>query len=274
MVQNDNEPYLEYLDYLLSREHLPNVISTSYGENEQTVPWRYRIAVCEKFKELGARGVSVIFASGDSGPGWSCLSNDGRNQTKFMPQFPATCPWVTSVGGTVHVNPEQAVDFSSGGFSDTWSQPLYQRATISRYLRDNRKLWQPFAKYFNPRGRAFPDVAAQADNYRVFLEGEQFLIDGTSASAPVFAALIALVNDNRLSQGKKPLGFLNPLLYKHPEAFTDITKGRSEGCNGLAWGEPIAGNPRIVPGAGWDAVKGWVRVFRLVSSSCLSLNLR
>ena len=49
------------------------------------------------FAQLGARGVSVIFSSGDGGVGTACLSNDGKNTTEFQPQFPAACPFVTSV---------------------------------------------------------------------------------------------------------------------------------------------------------------------------------
>ena len=65
---------------------LPSVITTSYGENEQTIPVSYAKTVCGMFGQLGARGVSIIFSSGDSGPGWSCKSNDGKGTKKFLPQ--------------------------------------------------------------------------------------------------------------------------------------------------------------------------------------------
>lgn len=79
---------------------LPQSISTSYGEDEQTVPYSYATRVCAGMAALGARGVSVIFASGDGGVGdgipdpsfQQCHSNDGRNITKFLPSFPASCP--------------------------------------------------------------------------------------------------------------------------------------------------------------------------------------
>ncbi|KAF8534191.1 peptidase S8/S53 domain-containing protein, partial [Trichophaea hybrida] len=80
--------------------------------------------------------------------------------------------------------------------------------------------------------RGFPDVAAQGNNYEFFINGTKELISGTSASCPTFAAIITLVNDYRLRHGKAQLGFLNPLLYKNPNAFTDVVKGKSQGCNG------------------------------------------
>ena len=115
--QTTNEPYLEELLYLLALpdDQLPYVLSTSYGENEQSVPRSYALNVCFLYAQLGARGVSVIFSSGDSGVGKSCLSNDGTNTTRFTPIFPASCPFVTAVGGTTGQNPERAVWFSSGG---------------------------------------------------------------------------------------------------------------------------------------------------------------
>ncbi|TGZ76936.1 subtilisin-like protein [Ascodesmis nigricans] len=255
---NDSEPYLEFLNYLLSldQHQLPSVLSTSYGENEQSVPLAYRIHVCTKFRALGARGVSVIFASGDSGPGSSCTTNDGGNQTRFMPQFPAACPWVTSVGATEGVAPERAAAFSSGGFSDTWARPEYQQDAVEAYLENNRAFWERWQPYFNPLGRAFPDVAAQGRAYRVFIQGKQKLVDGTSASAPTFAGVVALVNDARLRRGLGGLGFLNPLLYGHPEVLEDVVTGRSVGCTGMVKGKKMDG-AGVVEGAGWEAVVGW-----------------
>ena len=58
-------------------------------------------STCSMFAQLGARGVSVLFSSGDTGVGSACETNDGKNATRFLPIFPAACPFVTSVGGTV-----------------------------------------------------------------------------------------------------------------------------------------------------------------------------
>jgi hypothetical protein len=108
-TENTNEPYLTFLDYILSQpDPLPSVISTSYDDDEQTVPKDYAIETCKRFAQLGARGVTVLFASGDNGIGQDgyCYSNDGKNTSTFLPNYPSTCPYITSVGGTYKVNPE------------------------------------------------------------------------------------------------------------------------------------------------------------------------
>ena len=65
-----------------------------------------------------------MFSSGDFGVGGGdCHTNDGKNTVKFQPAFPASCPFVTTVGGTTRVNPETAVSFSGGGFSNYFARP-------------------------------------------------------------------------------------------------------------------------------------------------------
>ena len=93
-VENDNEPYLNYYDFLLSKKNseLPQVISNSYGEPEETVPFKYATRVCNQIAQMGCRGISVLESSGDTGVGAGCKSNDGKNRTIFIPQFPGTCP--------------------------------------------------------------------------------------------------------------------------------------------------------------------------------------
>lgn len=101
---NTNEPYLEFLDSLLAATTLPQTISISYGDDEDTVPLSYADEVCNLFSQLGARGVSVLVASGDSGVGTTCVTT---GTTKgFTTSFPASCPWVTVVGGTTGNSPE------------------------------------------------------------------------------------------------------------------------------------------------------------------------
>jgi tripeptidyl-peptidase-1 len=92
-VNNTNEPYLTWLQYILAQKDIPQVISTSYGDDEQTVPYSYAMSVCKGFAQLGARGISVLFASGDNGVGAAgdCFTNDGKNTTSFLPVFPASC---------------------------------------------------------------------------------------------------------------------------------------------------------------------------------------
>jgi tripeptidyl-peptidase I len=250
-----NEPYLEELHYLLSLpdERLPKVLSTSYGENEQSVPRSFAENVCFLIAQLGARGVSVIFSSGDSGVGSSCISNDGSNSTRFLPVFPASCPFVTSVGGTEGINPERGVYFSSGGFSDIWPRPQYQSEAVQCYLD---KLGSRFSGLYNKFGRGFPDVSAQASNFLIVDKGAETLVHGTSASAPVFAAIISNLNAARLSLGQAPLGFLNPLLYGAGRiGFTDIVEGGNIGCTGRF--TRGGGRGRYVPGAGFNATQGW-----------------
>ena len=252
---NNNEPYLEFFTYLtgLDDKDLPQVLTTSYGEDEQSVPAEYAKTVCNMIGQLGTRGVSVIFSSGDTGPGSACQTNDGKNTTRFLPMFPASCPYVTSVGGTTRVQPEQAVGFSSGGFSDLFPRPDYQKEAVSGYLKQLGSRWKGL---YNPNGRGFPDVAAQGQGFRVFDKGGETSVGGTSASAPVFASVVALLNNARIASGKPAMGFLNPWIYeKGYKGLNDIKAGGSRGCTGT---DIYSGLPApYVPNASWNATTGW-----------------
>ena len=250
-----NEPYLEFLQNVLKlpQNDLPQVISTSYGEDEQSVPKSYALAICNLYAQLGSRGVSVLFASGDSGTGSSCVSNDGKNTTKFQPQYPASCPFVTSVGSTQFLN-ETATYFSSGGFSDYWKRPSYQDDAIKAYLD---KLGEKNKPYFNRDGRGFPDVAAQGVKYAFYNKGSGSLFMGTSCSSPAFGAIVALLYDARLKAKKPSLGFLNPLLYSNPDALNDIVLGGSTGCDGNARFHGSPNGSPVIPYASWNATIGW-----------------
>ncbi|KAJ8515805.1 hypothetical protein ONZ45_g6838 [Pleurotus djamor] len=250
-TRNTNEPYQVWLDHMSSDPSPPAVISTSYGDSEQTVPVTYAERVCRDFMKLTSRGVSLIFASGDNGVGdgnpdpntQKCYSNDGRNVRRFSPLFPATCPYVTAVGGT-NGYPETAVYFSGGGFSNYFARPYYQNEAVLGYLN---KLGDIYRGLFNPGGRAIPDVAAQGRHYAIHVKGKWASIGGTSAAAPVFAAVISLLNDARLAQGKPVLGFLNPALYSHAiPGLHDVTSGNNPGC----------GTPGFFAADGWDPVTG------------------
>lgn len=94
-----NEPYLTLLQYLLKQKFIPQVLSISYEDGEDTVPLSYARAVCSQFAQLGARGVSVFFSSGDGGVGEDCKVNGTK---KFETGFPSDCPYITSVGGKSH----------------------------------------------------------------------------------------------------------------------------------------------------------------------------
>ncbi|KAJ7068686.1 tripeptidyl peptidase A [Mycena amicta] len=136
-----NEPYTDWLDFILAHPNPPLAISSSYGDDEQTVPKSFAQRACAGFAALGARGVSLTFSSGDGGVGdgdsdpttQECLTNDGLNRTQFIPGFPASCPFVTAVGGTVHF-PETAVGFSGGGFSNYFARPAYQEKAVTKFL--------------------------------------------------------------------------------------------------------------------------------------------
>ncbi|KAL5536826.1 hypothetical protein ACEPAF_649 [Sanghuangporus sanghuang] len=244
---NTNEPYLDWLNFILAQDDadLPQTFTTSYGENEQTVPEDFATTVCSLFAQLGSRGASIMFSSGDSGVGGGdCKTNDGTNTTQFQPAFPAGCPFVTSVGGTIRVDPEVAVSFSGGGFSNYFAQPSYQTSAVSTFLN---QLGSTNAGLFNTSGRAYPDVAAQGQNFQVVVGGRTFSVGGTSASSPTFAGVVSLLNDFRIASGKAPLGFLNPLLYSTGAAgLNDITSGSNPGC----------GTNGFSAVTGWDPVTG------------------
>ncbi|KAI6018307.1 peptidase S8/S53 domain-containing protein [Pisolithus marmoratus] len=251
---NTNEPYTYWLEYMLSAENLPQTISTSYGDDEQTVPESYADRVCMGLAALGARGVSLTFASGDYGVGDGdsnpetqlCFSNDGRNMTMFVPMFPASCPYVTTVGGTNYI-PETAASFSGGGFSNyaSFSRPSYQDNAVSDFL--SKLAPGTYEGLYNPDGRAYPDVSAQSDWFIIAFKGQFGYVGGTSAASPTFASIISMVNDARINMGKKGLGFLNPWLYSVGyAALNDITMGHNPGC----------GTEGFNASVGWDPVTG------------------
>jgi tripeptidyl-peptidase-1 len=161
---NENEPYLPYYEFLLAQpsKDVPQVITNSYGDEEQTVPEDYAVRVCNLIGMLGLRGVSVLESSGDEGVGASCLALDGVTP-QFNPIFPATCPYITSVGGTVSFEPEIAWDGSSGGFSNYFTAPWYQKRAIATYLKNvSAETLEYYGNYVNFSGRGFPDVAAHS----------------------------------------------------------------------------------------------------------------
>jgi len=257
---NTNEPYLVWLQYMLSLpdSELPKVISTSYGDIEHTLPPAYARRVCDTFAQLGARGVSLIFGSGDSGVGRDgmCHSNhnDGKpERPEFLTSFPDCCPYVTSVGATMGISPEEvaihdAKKFvSGGGFSHYFERPKWQNGPVQKYLDS---LGDEHKGMYNRGGAAYPDVSAQGYQYAVIWNGTRLLIDGTSASAPTFASIIALINDALTTEGKPVLGFLNPWIWeagKTGRGFTDVTIGNIKGCNST-------GFPAM---PGWDPASGW-----------------
>jgi tripeptidyl-peptidase-1 len=184
-TQNDtNEPYLTWVQFVLNQTNIPQVISTSYGDDEHSVPLSFATSVCNSFAQLGARGVSLIFSSGDNGVGstGTCQTNDGKNTSTFLPAFPASCPFVTTVGATKNVNPEiVATDsngfVSGGGFSNYFARPSYQDKVVPAYIAS---LKGQFSNLFNASGRGYPDIAAQGFHYLIVWNGTVIKpVDGT-----------------------------------------------------------------------------------------------
>lgn len=274
-ADNSNEPYVPFLRYLLSKNNseLPQVLSISYGDSEDVsttapytpltfssnvaetltkgVPYDYAVLTCNLIGMMGLRGISMLSSSGDSGLGGGCTAPDGTT-LEFGKLFPATCPYITAVGGTSLASiPEAAWNLSGGGFSGYFSRPWYQETTVTQYLDDyvSSETYQYYGQYANFSGRAWPDISAHSlyPYFDIVYGGEMSGSGGTSASSPVVAAIVGLLNDARLRAGKSVLGFLNPLLYSSEATpgFVDVTEGYSYGCR------------TTIPGARWNATEGW-----------------
>jgi kumamolisin len=124
---------------------------------------------------------------------------------------------------------------TGGGVSDVFGLPTWQaNANVPTSVNDHHV------------GRGVPDIAGDADprsGYQVYVDGQSMVIGGTSAVSPLWAGLIALLNQKR----GEPIGFLNPLLYENYQnlmqahAFHDITSGN---------------NGSYKSGSGWDACTG------------------
>ncbi|KAJ6467921.1 subtilisin-like protein [Mycena sanguinolenta] len=221
----------------------PSVMTTSYGDDEDNFGTSVATKLCNGYMALGARGISVVFASGDGGVRGNHDSEDSCANNTFIPVFPATCPYVTSVGSTLGFAPEKALNLTGGGFSNVFPTAYYQTTAVAGFLE---KIPADFAGTFNKTGRGYPDVSTQGWNFEMVNQGEVVLEGGTSASSPTFASIIALINDRLIAAQKPVLGFLNPFLYsKASSAFTDIIIGHNSGS--------------VCPASSlaFDAVVGW-----------------
>eukprot|EP00062_Callorhinchus_milii_P018036 gi/632971073/ref/XP_007901993.1/ PREDICTED: tripeptidyl-peptidase 1 [Callorhinchus milii] len=230
------EPFLQWLLLLSNMSSVPWVHSVSYGDDEDSLSVAFMNRVNIEFMKAGVRGLTILFASGDDGAGCRMVS---KGINAFRPNFPASSPYVTTVGGTCFKNPFQITTevsdyISGGGFSNVFKMPDYQVSAVKSYLKRMKSL--PPESYYNISGRAYPDVAALSDNYWVVSNLIPIpWVSGTSASTPVFGGILALINDRRFQKGLPALGFVNPLLYKLQEngtsqAFFDVTEGCHLGC--------------------------------------------
>jgi len=237
------------------------------------------------YAAAGVRGVSIVISSGDSG---AHGRTDGACATpKTLPDYPTASPYILAVGATQLVDGKPlpapkspvckknplgvkpcagggtevvcspatgALISSGGGFSNVAARPEWQSTVVQKYLKTTSAL--PPAGAFNATSRGYPDVSALGHNYPILAGGRWIAVDGTSCSAPVFGAVIALANAARLEAGKKVLGFLPPAIYKvaaaDPTIFNDITQGSNK-CTENGCAASCTGYEAI---AGWDAATG------------------
>ncbi|KAF8264268.1 subtilisin-like protein [Lactarius quietus] len=241
------DPYIAWLRDVLSQVIVPQTMVTTYGDLESSAPIELTTRICNLLGALGARGVSVLFSSGNSGVGpddCTVTDSSGNVHVQFTPVFPASCPYVTTVGGTKNKNYEVAAEFSGGGFSNYFQRPPYQDNAVQKFLE---KLGSLYNGFYNAEGRGYPDISAQAVDFMSIYRQQPLLRTGTSCATPAVGGIISLLNDYRISQGKPPLGFLNPWLYGGGLAgLNDITFGTNPGCK-------TNGFPAII---GWDPVTG------------------
>jgi len=218
-----------------------NVISISYGGQEGDLPASYQQRQCNEFMKLGMQGISIVVASGDSGVAGpkgddnpdGCLGTGNI----FSPDFPATCPYLTTAGATFlppggDVTKDQEVAVtrfpSGGGFSNIYPIPSYQSSAVATYFATAGTQYPYYSStmnnsfganggIYNRNGRGYPDISAIGDNVVIFNKGAPTLIGGTSAAAPVFASVLNSINEERIAAGKKTVGFVNPTLVgDHP----------------------------------------------------------
>merc|ERR1740121_2337065 len=209
-------------------------------------------AINVQFMQLGVRGISVIVASGDSGVCAFEGCGFGSNK-RYHAVFPASSPYVTSVGGTTFaqvqkVGDEKVWTSSGGGFSDAFGVGDFQSEAVATYKADPAASL-PAAKLWNASGRGYPDVSALATNYCEIGTAGALGVSGTSAAAPVMAAVFARLNGLRLAAGRAPMGWLNPFIYQNGDAFNDVTKGRNGGN--------VFSKDGFTATKGWDPASGW-----------------
>jgi tripeptidyl-peptidase-1 len=243
---------------------LPHVFSASYTDFEGKVAPDYASRTNTELMKIAVRGTSLLMAAGDYGVGTLYSESAG-----YQPEFPASSPWVTSVGGTMFgdqkTNPlveevwNDDAFGTGGGFSNLFESPPYQQAAVAAWynLTASEQKLPANASWWNSTGRAYPDVAALATPYQTVCSGFVQIGTGTSASTPTMAGIVSLLNEHRLAAGKPVLGFLNPLIYKllgPRHAFRDVVLGSSPGFYDHGGGHRLAGFYAV---DGFDPTTGW-----------------
>jgi kumamolisin len=222
----------------------PSVVSISWGAPENAWTAAALAQFDNAFQEAAALGVTVLAASGDAG------SADGVADGKPHADFPASSPHVLACGGTLltasgpttikkevvwNEGPDSA---GGGGVSAVFAKPAYQA---------NAKVPTPPG---GKAGRGVPDVAGNADpasGYNIVLDGSKAVVGGTSAVAPLYAGLTALINQALAAAGRPPVGLAQQNLYSVPNLCRDVRSGDNE---------PQAGGPYKAK-RGWDASSGF-----------------
>ena len=228
-----------FLDAITTAVHdsrrKPSVVSISWGMAEDSWTQQALTAYDEAFKEAATLGVTICCAAGDDG------SNDNVNDGKAHVDFPAASSWALACGGTrlessdLQITSEVVWHEASGGATGGGVSAFFPLPAYQQQAKVPSSANPPHRP-----GRGVPDVAGDADpqtGYKVRVDGQDMVIGGTSAVAPLYAALIALVNQGR----PLPVGFVNPALYASSGAFRDIVDGN---------------NGDYSAGPGWDACTG------------------
>lgn len=238
------------------KTHNPTVLSVSWGNSEDGAWWTSAAItqVNETLKEAALIGMTVCVASGDDG------SSDGVTDGHAHADFPSSSPYVLAVGGTTLRKKGAAYNetawkdgdglradkggSSGGGVSVAFPVPGWQAAVAVKSVNPGGKT-----------GRCIPDVSADASGhtgYYMVIAGKPIHEGGTSASSPLWAALIARMNAE-LPAGKK-VGYVTPLLYKSSGGSTV----GAAGCKDITVGNNITATAGgYTSGAGYDAVTGW-----------------
>jgi kumamolisin len=243
-----------FIDALTTAVHdnvrKPSVVSISWGAQEEAWTQQALTAFDQALQDAAALGVTVCCAAGDDGS--SDIRDASERDGKPHVDFPAASPFALACGGTkllgsgITITSEvvwnEGDSGTGGGVSNHFARPAYQaHANVPK---------SPAGK----TGRGVPDIAGDADpqtGYQVRLVGgENTVIGGTSAVAPLWAGLIALLNQKLTSLGKPVVGFCNPFLYnslsQSAVALHDITEGNND----------IEGLGKYKARKGWDACTG------------------
>jgi subtilase family serine protease len=271
-------PELDSCDSAITGAHCKS------GETNQ----QYVTRCNTELAKVAARGISVLVATQDEGAAGPTNYDCHDQEHPVYAVFPSSSPWVTAVSGTTLVMRNKLQSDQSdalppicqqslpcidgpvvewpcmtnntyfswttgGGFSDVTPMPAYQKNVVQAYLAKTNVM-KPPSKYFNANNRGYADISAAGSRILVIMNGGLAISAGTSASTPIVAGIITLLNDYRLNNNKPQLGFLNPLLYKmyeqHPSAFHDVTEGDNHcslgRCCKYGYGATV----------GWDPVTG------------------